>query len=380
MIKLDVLVVDEDRAMRQAMFRVLNGMTVSLPDSKKDVTLNIDQAASGLETDQIVQASPPDVLIIDHELPDKNGMEIIEAITLKRLDVISVIMSSFPSVETVVNATKVGAYDFLAKPFTPEELKASLRKAVRHLMLRRHAMKLAEEQRKVRFESISVLAHELKAPLASIEGYLRILNDGVTVRDEQTYNRIINRSLVRLEGMRNLIFDLLDLTRIESGQKKRNIRNINVSDVINHCIETASSVALERKIGIQFTDTDPVHMTADAGEIEIILNNLINNAVKYNREKGRVDIAVRRDGDVVVLSVSDTGIGMSKDESEKIFDEFYRIKTPETRNITGSGLGLATVKKIVSLYHGTINVESIPMQGTTFTLKLRSERLPVESV
>jgi signal transduction histidine kinase len=104
--------------------------------------------------------------------------------------------------------------------------------------------------------------------------------------------------------------------------------------------------------------------------MEIVLNNLISNAVKYNYDGGQVDITLGRDTDGVHIQVSDTGIGMKKEDTEKLFQEFVRIKNDQTKNITGSGLGLSIVKKVVDLYGGRIDVDSQPEKGSTFTVFL----------
>ena len=114
---------------------------------------------------------------------------------------------------------------------------------------------------------------------------------------------------------------------------------------------------------------------ADAGELDIVFNNLVSNAVKYNRDGGRVDITVTPTEDGVELRVQDTGIGMSETERKKLFQEFVRIKNDKTRSILGSGLGLTILKKIASLYDGEIAVESAPDVGSTFTVTLRAERV-----
>lgn len=109
-------------------------------------------------------------------------------------------------------------------------------------------------------------------------------------------------------------------------------------------------------------------MDADPNEIEIIFNNLISNAVKYNKTGGRVDIFIQQDKEKVQLRVSDSGIGLSESDKEKLFKDFVRIKNPKTKNITGSGLGLSIVKKIVDMYHGDIEVQSVPDKGSTFII------------
>jgi signal transduction histidine kinase len=276
-------------------------------------------------------------------------------------------ITAYASLDVAVSATKRGAFDFLAKPFTPEELRDAVRKAARHHILRWQARKLAQEKRQVRFQFLSVLVHELKAPLVAVEGYLRLLQEGA---DPETAARAVDRSLVRLDGMRKLIVDLLDLTRIESGQKAREFSAVDVVEVARAAIETALPAAQERTIAVELHAPDPVVMQADRGEIEIMLNNLVSNAVKYNRDGGRVDVTVSDGPAGVTMVVKDTGIGMTKEETAKLFGEFVRIKNAKTRNILGSGLGLSILRKLATLYGGDVTVASQPDVGTTFTVHL----------
>ena len=127
-----------------------------------------------------------------------------------------------------------------------------------------------------------------------------------------------------------------------------------------------SPEANKRNIRISFNSTSPVIFKADKFEIELIFNNLISNAVKYNRDGGSVDIDIQFKNSVLDFSIKDTGIGMSPEESKKLFQDFVRIKNKKTSHIMGSGLGLSTVKKVCQIYQGDINVESEPDVGTRF--------------
>jgi signal transduction histidine kinase len=182
---------------------------------------------------------------------------------------------------------------------------------------------------------------------------------------------MIERSLLRLDGMKKLIFDLLDLTRIESGQKQRVFTDVDLAAVVANCVDLFQGEAGERGITIGVDCPDGLTLHADSGEIEIVLNNLVSNAVKYNNDGGRVDVGLARGGELVTLTVSDTGIGLTEAEAAKLFNEFTRIKNEHTVNILGSGLGLSTVKKLANLYGGDATVASVPGEGSTFTVTLR---------
>lgn len=367
---LKILITDDEPGMRMAVERSLRGFKVNLPDVNEEVSFTVVQAATGEEALEQVDAVSPDILLLDYKLPGMSGLDVLEQVVNRQGEMLTIMITAYASLETAVTATKRGAYDFLAKPFTPEELKNAIRKASSRLILTRQARKLADEKRKVRFQFISVLAHELKSPLAAIEGYLQIMKSHTSGEDIRSYDLIVDRSLIRLDGMRKLIIDLLDMTRIESGEKQRELSEVDVIAVAQRIVENNLPEATRRGISITLYNDKPLVMTADSGELDIILNNLVSNSVKYNRDNGKVDIRIAAQEDKISISVSDTGIGMSHEEAEKLFNDFVRIKNDKTRNILGSGLGLSIVKKLAQLYGGEATVTSEPDVGSTFTVTL----------
>jgi signal transduction histidine kinase len=184
------------------------------------------------------------------------------------------------------------------------------------------------------------------------------------------YTEMLDRSLERIQGMRNLIMDMLDLTKIESGKPTQHLTMVDINAIARNAMDTMRPYAIQKDVDMYLNTKESIIMTADNDEIEIIFNNLISNAVKYNKEGGRVDCSVRREKDSVKIIISDTGIGISQEDSERIFQDFVRIKNQETKNITGSGLGLSIVRKIVDMYKGDIEVQSTPGKGSTFTITL----------
>ncbi len=372
-----VLVVDDEPGMRMAIERALRNFTVMLPDIEGEVCFEVDTAASGEEGIEKIRENKPRIILLDYKLPGMSGLDVLEQISNVKDEVLTIMITAYASLETAVTATKRGAYDFLAKPFTPDELKRVIRKAAGRLMLIQQAKRLAEEKRRVRFQFISVLAHELKAPIAAIEGYLRIMESHTAGDDIGAYDQIVDRSLIRLDGMRKLIIDLLDMTHIESGQKKRELVEINVLDIAKNSLEVALPEAEKREITVNLNRQEPISIWGDRGEIEIILNNLVSNSVKYNRDGGKVDINIDENDDGLTIVVADTGIGMTQEEADKLFNDFVRIKNQKTKNILGSGLGLSIVKKLAQLYQGDVVVTSEPDVGSTFTVTLKN--VPPES-
>jgi two-component system, sensor histidine kinase and response regulator len=364
-----ILIVDDEPGMRQGAERALRGFSVSIPEVNGDVVFVTDTAATG--EDALLKLDSCDLLLLDHKLPGMTGLEVLNRVTRDYPQLLTIMITAYASLETAITATKLGAYDFLAKPFTPEELKISVRKAAKHLVLQREAKRLAEEKKRIRFQFISVLAHELKAPLNAIEGNLRIVREKSAGDDPKAYDQMLDRSIVRLDGMRKLIMDLLDMTRIESGEKKREVADLDVVEIARMSVETMQTLARERKIVVELHAPPKAVLKGDRGEIEIILNNLISNAVKYNRDEGRVDVTIQDEPANVTLLVKDTGIGMTEAESAQLFQEFVRIKNAKTRGVLGTGLGLSILKKLTQLYGGDVTVKSEPDVGSTFTAVLK---------
>jgi signal transduction histidine kinase len=131
------------------------------------------------------------------------------------------------------------------------------------------------------------------------------------------------------------------------------------------------------EVSVKLEKRSDAMIMADPDDMEIVFNNLISNAVKYNRFGGKVDVTIDSSESEAIIMVSDTGIGIEEDDIENLFTEFVRIKSDKTKNITGSGLGLSIVKKVVELYHGSIKVESTPEAGSTFTVRLPKKLITI---
>ena len=373
--RLRVLVTDDEIGMRLGVERALRTFTTRLPEADTEVQFSVEQAATGEEALEKIRNAPPGILLLDHKLPGISGLDVLERLVAEPVeDMLTIMITAYASIETAVIATKRGAYDFLAKPFTPEELRSTIRKAAARLVLAKQARKLAEEKRQVRFQFISVLAHELKSPINAVEGYLWILQEHTLGDDPNAYDPVIARSIIRIEHMRKLINDLLDLTRIESGRKTREFIQVDVREVAEETMEGLAIDAEEHHISLALHADALAPVWADRGELEIILNNLISNAVKYNRDGGRVDVTLETQDGKLTIVVADTGIGMTEEEAGKLFNDFVRIRNEKTRNILGSGLGLSIVKKLALLYNGEVKVDSEPDVGSTFTVLLNTEK------
>lgn len=377
---ISILLVDDEQSLRTAIEENIKGLVLSIPQTSCEASFTFDQCDSAEEALKRISANTPDLLLLDHKLPGISGLDLLERVTVLSPKTLVVMITAYASIEAAVRAVKKGAFDFLAKPFTPDELLAALQKAATRILLSRQAQKLEQEKKQVRFELLRTLGHELKAPIGVVENFLVIMQKRTLGDNVEAYSDIIQRSIRRLEGMRHLIADLLNITRIESGQRKREIAAIDLFEVATQVVEANSSVAQQEEIAITLNcNLKGQLFNADKTEIEILLNNLISNAIKYNRKQGRVDVSIsfaaKQNINQLQIEVSDNGIGMSEKEKAKLFGEFVRIKNEKTTHLQGSGLGLSIVKKIVGFYNGSIQVESAPDVGSKFCIMLQ-EALP----
>jgi len=368
---LRIMVCDDEPGIRLAALRSLRGLSVDIPEAEVSVDFVIDQAEGGEEALEIIAESPPDILLLDYKMPGISGLDVLERISQMNCEILPIMITAYASIETAVTATKQGAYDFLPKPFTPAELKNVIRKATTQIILSRQARNLAAEKRVARFQLIQMLGHELQTPLNVVEGYLQLIRDGRIGEDPEEMDRCIVSSMARIEAMRGMITDLLGMTRIEASRINRQLHEIDLVEVGTQVVESFQSEATRHQLTLELKAGGDISMVADRDEIVMLLNNLVSNAIKYNREDGRVDVSLSVQGDTVQIAVADTGIGISEDEMPRLFGEFVRIKNEKTRGILGSGLGLSIVKRLASLYSGEVTVDSKEDVGTTISVSLK---------
>lgn len=367
---LKLLIVDDEPFIRSGATRILKDFTVGFPFMEEDFTFEILEAETGEKAIEIIDSTKIDIVLLDNKLPGIEGVEVLQYIKDKEYDIAVMMITSYASLDLAIKATNSGAISFVPKPFTPQELKTSIESITKALYLRRMTREMKEEGKQVRFQFLSVLSHELKSPINAIEGYMNMMKQKQLGDNIDDYMVMIDRSIDRINGMRNLIMDLLDLTRMESGKKVRNLKPIDIVEVANHVINTVQPLAIQKNVEINLDCDNEVILTADNNEIEIILTNFISNAVKYNTENGKVFIKIKIEDDILTISVQDTGIGMRKEDIALLFQDFVRIKNEKTKFISGSGLGLSIAKKMVELYRGTVSVDSTPDVGSTFTVRI----------
>jgi len=222
----------------------------------------------------------------------------------------------------------------------------------------------------VRKDFVANVSHELKTPVASISGFAETLlaEGGRNLDNVVEFTQIIYSEAQRLA---RLINDLLELSKLEAEESCLNMQIIDINQLVYENVERMVKVARLRNIEIKYDQpSKSIELISDVDSINQILSNLLDNAIKYSMDEGRIEVKLEELNDQVKVSVSDCGIGIPKKEISRIFERFYRVDKARSRKTGGTGLGLSIVKHLVENLKGHVSVESIEGQGSTFSVTL----------
>ena len=489
--KPNILVVDDEMGIREGCKRALS-----------EEGYAVDEAEDGQAGLQKVEQKNYDLILVDLMMPGIGGMELIKKIHRLDSEIIMVVITGNATIETAVEATKLGAYDYLPKPFSPEALSAVVKRGLEKRTLRLDAKKLYVERaqkmlelvnersrlrtiigcmadgvlvanldgrlvlwnassvkmlkskgfdiagepleyyisnepliaaikevlssedkafsmvsreipvqdqkiilmaniapvrdedgkilgavtvlrditelkeiNKIKSQFVSMVAHELRAPMAAIKGWLEVVLSGEAGSDEEQNKKWLQRAMDRSDSLLELVNDLLVINRMETDKLTRKMEPVKINDVIVKIVDFLKPDAEKHKVSIQIQLPDEFpSVQADVRDMEKLFTNLISNAIKYNRENGSVVIDGEIDGGFIRYRIKDTGIGISSEHLPKVFDDFYRADDERTKKISGTGLGLTIAKKIVNSHFGRIEVESEPEKGSLFSVLLPLEQ------
>lgn len=358
--KAAILVIDDEKAMRDSCYQVLS----------KDgyATETAENGQSGL---QKIREVRPDLVLIDLKMPGMGGMELLEKIGQIDPDIISIVITGYATIESAVEAMKLNAYDFLPKPFTPDQLRIVIERGLERRHLTAESARLRREKEMMRENFITLVSHQLRSPLASVKQYFGVIREGFAGEVTDKQKEIIQKAGGYIDNLVQLINDWLDMSRVEAGRIRDKSEPVSLAASLSEALEVLKPQAEAKKVVLELNSADNLPLlNGDPKCLKEAFLNLLSNGIKYNREGGRVTVTVREQSDDLVIEVSDTGIGISRENLPFIFDEFFRIKSKETQHITGTGLGLPIARKIIEAHNGCVKVVSEPGKGTTFSIFL----------
>jgi len=232
-----------------------------------------------------------------------------------------------------------------------------------------------QKQDEFRKEFLGNLAHELKTPVFSIQGYILTLLEG-GLEDENVNRNFLERALSGVDRITSLLDDLDDISRFEYEDYNLKIKSFDIITLVNEVFNNLYGKAKDKGIKLEFNRRyQPIFVNADKGKIAQVLINLISNAISYSKNNTVVEVRFHTiDKTTVLVEVSDSGIGIDEKHLSRLFERFYRVDRSRQRNVGGSGLGLAIVKHIVEAHKQTINVRSTQGEGSTFSFTLELDK------
>ena len=480
--KIKILVVDDEKVVREGCTRVLGGKG-----------FEILTAENGHQAMEMLPENLIDIILLDLKMPVMSGEEVLERVCRDYPDIPIIIITGHGTIDTAVECMKKGAYDFVTKPFQIDPFLLTINRAADKRELEKKAKLYEEEKQRnlydinleksrlktiincmangvmvcnrsmelvlhnpafmrlfeisreiddpvpvkelindenlidtlkkiqtiesqqsevisqeieaeknilraisapvlgpereivgtvtvleditpfkqldeMKSDFVNMVAHELRSPLSAIRQQNSVVLEGLAGPIEEKQKDFLGRGIKKIDTLLELINDLLDIARIEAGKHVQHQVPTDISQIIRDTIALLETRAVEHNVSLTFTCDNIKPVLADPQRMEEVMNNLITNAINYSPDGGEVKVFATGISELVEIRVQDSGVGIPREEIPKIFDKFYRVKHPKTRQVLGTGLGLSIVKGIVDSHHGSIDVESTLNQGTTFRL------------
>jgi signal transduction histidine kinase len=327
-------------------------------------------ASDGAQGLRKVEEFHPDLVYVDLKMPGMSGMEVLERIRAADPSVVTIVITGYATLASAVEAMQRGAYDFVPKPFTPEELRLITRRGMERRRLVQETLALRREQEMLREHFAAIIAHEVKSPLAAVQQSLYLL----AAELRETLTEAQRERLARLQARLADLLKMVDtwLGAISGDQRaiRERFRPTVVADVVARAVEAVQPFARRKDLQITTALAEGLPpVSGDQVTLVQALVNLLHNAVKYSHPGSIVTVGARAEGEQVRISVSDQGVGIPPDELPHIFGAFYR-GSASMAGEAGVGLGLAVTRRIVEAHGGVITAESTPGKGSTFTVAL----------
>ncbi len=361
-----ILIIDDEEVVLDSCAMILEGDEYELTTAK--------DGARGLD---LLEQVRPDLVFVDLKMPGISGLQVLEKVQEVDPSIVTVVITGYATVSSAVEAMKKGAYDFLPKPFTPDAFRLITRRGLekRELVLETDALRREKEFLRQHFAAI--VSHELKSPLGSIQQNLFALArelDGTATEDQK---RRLERMKVRIDELLQMIGAWLRAISVDVDAIVENSAPVSIEVPVARALETVETHAVRKDVQIETDRTDStIQVCGDEPALAQALVNLLENAVKYSHAGGKVLVSVESRPPHVVVSVSDTGVGISAEELPRIFEGLYRASSAEGTG--GHGLGLVITRRIVEAHGGSISVESEVGKGSTFTITLHAHSSDAE--
>lgn len=349
----------------------------------------MEVATSGKDAIEKFMFGKFNIVITDVNMPDMDGITLLNNLKAIKPEIIVVVITGYPSVDSAIESMRIGAYDYITKPLDPnvvinvinrawdrQSLELQKEELLRRLQDTNFHLAQANEKLKeldaLKSHFISTVSHELRTPLTSIKGSLGLILNGVAGDVNDMAREFLDICYKNTDRLIRLINDLLDVQKIEAGKFQLNKEEIDLVKLVEESLASLRHFAQDGNVTLTRESPAIAYIYADKDRISQVLYNLISNGIKFS-EGGQVIVAIFDDRNEIKVTVSDTGIGIPADKQESIFEKFTQIHENTRRK--GTGLGLSICKTIVEEHKGKIWVESQEGRGSQFHFILPKEKV-----
>jgi two-component system sensor histidine kinase/response regulator len=357
--KAKILIVDDEEVVLDSCSQILKG------SGSRILT-----ARNGEQGLQLVRDEQPDLVFVDLKMPGVSGFDVIKGIREIDPTIVTIVITGFATVSSAIEAMKNGAYDFLPKPFTPEEFRMITQRGLENRRLVLETISLRKERETLRENFAAIVSHELKAPLGAVQQNLYVLADEMSDQLSSSQKERLARIQNSVGDLTKLILTWLRVLSVDVSKIQETFRPVQLETVVSKAMEGVQPQAVRKAIEIVAPDAKELPtVQGDEGTLVETLINILGNAIKYSRTSSKIVVSCETMEHEAVISVSDSGAGISEEDLPHIFGDFYTGKAAQSEE-RGSGIGLAVARRIVEAHHGTITVQSVPGKGSTFAIHL----------
>ena len=313
----------------------------------------------------------PDIILLDIAMPGTNGFDVCRALKDEpsTKDIPIVFVTAKTSSDDLKKGFEMGAVDYVTKPFNPSELTMRVSNHLELSKSKKRLEKLLDDKNKF----ITLVAHDIKSPLSGVKSLMGILVDEYDTLDEAERKEIVESLYESIESQYSFVDDLLKWGQLQLNRVELNKESICSDQLITAIINVQKLNAANKSISLDANIKTEAKLFADATHVENVVSNLVSNAIKFSPKDSHITISADSNGEMIVISVKDNGVGMSDSDKNKLFKKNIIHTTPGTNNEKGTGLGLLLTKEMVEKNGGRIWFESELGKGTTFFVSFPAE-------
>jgi signal transduction histidine kinase len=356
-----ILIIDDEPV-------VLESCAEILADEPYDLA-TADNGAWGLE---MVEEFRPDLVYVDLKMPGISGLHVLDSIASEYPTVVTIVITGYATVDSAIEAMKKGAYDFLPKPFTPDQFRVITARSLEKRRLVLETIALRREKEALRENFAAIVSHELKSPLSAVQQNLFVLAYQLAPIASPDQVQQLDRMKARIDDLLKMVDTWLRGVSTDLNGIRDRFKLIPLEGALRKAVENVEQHAIRKSVKI-VVDEPGEMVYGDEVTLTEALTNVIGNAVKYSYEGGTVTVACRSVDGEVRVDVADSGIGIPHEDQAHIFDDFYRA-TSVVHQEGGVGLGLAISRRIIEAHLGSVSVASEVGEGTTVTIILPTRR------